>query len=305
MNQDLPGRGSAIPEPTPTPFSKPESAPAALDAATRERLDRIGENFVIVLSRTGDVVNIATSLRAMINMGFRRLRLVAPDEFSAYRVAGIAHGAEPIIERIEFYDTLKDALADTSMVIGTTARRRTASYVWGHPRERAPDLLQRASTPERPVAIVFGREDTGMLNEELDLCDLLLVVPTDETHSSLNLAQAVLLICYELRMTLIDGATPDLPLPKRKAGSPEWSELQRAFADWERALDTIEFFKSRNAHMIMRSLRALLRRANPNEREVKLLRAIGIEIRKYFERTGGRGGAAAGGGSRAETQPEG
>jgi len=253
-------------------------------SASSADLDRIAENFVIVLSRTGDVVNIATALRAMINMGFRRLRLVAPDEFSAYRVAGIAHGAEPVIERIEFFDTLKEALADASMVVGTTARRRTATYVWGHPRARAPDLLRRAASPERPVAIVFGREDTGMLNEELDLCDLLLVVPTDETHSSLNLAQAVLLVCYELRMNLLEGAAPELPLPKRKAAAAEWSELQRAFDDWEQALETIEFFKSRNAHMIMRTLRAVLRKAEPNEREVKLLRAIGIEIRKYFER---------------------
>jgi TrmH family RNA methyltransferase len=246
--------------------------------------DVIAERFVVVLNRTHDVVNIATALRAMMNMGFRRLRLVAPDDFSAYRIAGIAHGAEPLIERIEFFDDLAAALADTSWVIGTTARRRTASYVWQHPRAAAAELITRAAATERPVALVFGREDTGLLNDELDLCDLLLVVPTDAEHASLNLAQAVLLICYELRQAQLAAAAPPLPRPKRTTTAADWEELQRTFADWQRALATIEFFKSRNEHMIMRSLRAVLRRAQPTDREVKLLRAIAIEVRKFFER---------------------
>jgi TrmH family RNA methyltransferase len=241
------------------------------------------DRFVIVLSRTQDVVNIATSLRALLNTGFTRLRLVAPDDFDAHRIAGIAHGTESAIERIAFFDTLPAALADASHVVGTTARRRTATYVWQQPRVAAPALLARVASPDRPIAIVFGREDTGLLNEELDLCDLLLVVPTHPDYSSLNLSQAVLLVCYEL--WLASGVPrAELPRPKRKAGSADWAELQRLFADLETALETIEFFKARNAHMIMRTLRAVIRRAEPNEREAKLLRAIAIEIRKYVER---------------------
>jgi tRNA C32,U32 (ribose-2'-O)-methylase TrmJ len=80
------------------------------------------------------------------------------------------------------------------------------------------------------------------------------------------------------------AAAPPLPRPKRTTAAADWEELQRTFADWQRALDTIEFFKSRNEHMIMRSLRAVLRRAQPTDREVKLLRAIAIEVRKFFER---------------------
>jgi tRNA (cytidine32/uridine32-2'-O)-methyltransferase len=247
--------------------------------STPDPLDR----FVVVLNRTQDVVNIATALRAMLNMGFTRLRLVAPDDFNAYRIAGIAHGTESIIENIEFYDTLPAALADTSFAVGTTARRRTASYVWQYTRAAAPLLCERSATPDRPIAIIFGREDTGLLNHELDLCDLLLVAPTNPEFSSLNLSQAVLLVCYEL--WLAGGSPGDvLPQPKRKAEMAEWQEMQRMFGDVERALHTIEFFKSRNEHMIMRSLRALIRRAEPNEREVKLLRAVAIEIWKYFDR---------------------
>jgi TrmH family RNA methyltransferase len=228
-------------------------------------------------------VNVATSLRAMLNMGFARLRLVTPDDFSAHRIAGIAHGSEPIIERIEFFDSLRDALADTSFVVGTTARRRTASYVWQYAREAAAQLVDRAASPERPIAIVFGREDTGLLNEELDLCDLLVVAATNPDYSSLNLAQAVLLICYEI--WLAGGiAAEGLPQPKRRSGDAAWQEKERLFADLQDALRTIEFFKSRNHHMIMRSLRAVIRRADPSDREVRLLRAVAIEVRKYAER---------------------
>src|SRR5687767_3828273 len=97
------------------------------------------DRFVIVLNRTQDVVNIATTLRAMMNMGLTRMRLVKPDDFSAYRIAGIAHGSEALIERIEFYDTLQQATADAALVLGTTARRRAATYVWSHPRVAVPE----------------------------------------------------------------------------------------------------------------------------------------------------------------------
>jgi tRNA/rRNA methyltransferase/tRNA (cytidine32/uridine32-2'-O)-methyltransferase len=244
----------------------------------------LARHFVVVLNRTQDIVNIAGTARAMMNMGLERLRLVKPDLFDAYRISGIAHGSEWLLERVEFFDTLEAAVADAGLVVGTTARRRTATYVWDRPRNAAPTLLASGRTARGPICLVFGREDTGLLNDELDRCDRLLVVPANPRHSSLNLAQAVLLTLYELRMAALEE-TPALPVPKRKSAPGTSGELQRYFDDAERALDTIEFFKSRNAAMIMRSLRAITRRANPTEREIKLLRAIMIEVRKYFERT--------------------
>ncbi|HEX6309061.1 MAG TPA: TrmH family RNA methyltransferase [Longimicrobiales bacterium] len=240
-----------------------------------------GERFVIVLNRTQDVVNIATSLRAMMNTGLARLRLVRPDDFNAYRIAGIAHGSEPLIERIEFFDTLDAATRDAALVIGTTARRRTATYLWSHPREAAPELVGYDAAPERPIAIVFGREDTGLLNEELDRCDRLLVIPTSELNSSLNLAQAVLIIGYELMLAA--GAAPvDLPRPRRDM-SPAASIQRRAlFEQWEAALATIDFFKGKNPEAIMRTVRAVFRRARLTAREATLLRAMAIETQKAF-----------------------
>lgn len=242
-----------------------------------------GERFVIVLNRTQDVVNIATSLRAMMNMGLARLRLVRPDDFSAYRIAGIAHGSEPLIERIEFFDSLDGATADASLIVGTTARRRTATYIWNHPRDAMPELLSRDASPEHPIAIVYGREDTGLLNEELDRCDRLLVVPTSELNSSLNLSQAVLLIGYEL--LLAANATPsELPRPRRDTSPAGTLQLRALFEQSQAALTAIDFFKGKNPEAIMRTLRAVLRRAELTSREATLLRAMAIETQKRLDR---------------------
>lgn len=240
-----------------------------------------GERFVIVLNRTQDVVNIATSLRAMMNMGLTRLRLVRPDDFSAYRIAGIAHGSEALIERIEFFDSLDDAVRDASLVLGTTARRRTATYLWSHPREAMSELLGHPATPEQPIAIVFGREDTGLLNEELDRCDRLLVVPTSELNSSLNLAQAVLLIGYELQQAA-SARAPELPKPRRDVTPATSLQLRAVFEQTEAALEAIDFFKGKNPEAIMRTVRAVLRRAELTVREATLLRAMGIETQKHL-----------------------
>ncbi|MGH7501694.1 MAG: RNA methyltransferase [Longimicrobiales bacterium] len=242
----------------------------------------IANSFVVVLHRTQDIVNIAGTLRAMMNTGFERLRLVQPEIFDAYRIAGIAHGAERLIERIEFFDTLEAALADAGRVIGTTSRRRTASYVWQHPRQAAPELLRVATSPDAPVALVFGPEDRGLSNEDLDRCERLLVVPTNHDHPSLNLAQSVLLVCYELMLASREAGA--LPSPKRRSSPASPHQLDALFEDSQRALETIEFFKARNAPMVMRSLRAILRRSDMTARETALLRAMAIEIRKFFER---------------------
>src|SRR5690606_7583506 len=112
-------------------------------------------NFVVVLNETQDLVNIAGAVRALLNMGLSRLRLVRPAEFDPYRIAGIAHGSEELLARCEFFDTLPDALADCVHVVGTTARRRSSSYVWQFPRQAAPELLALAATTTAPIALVF------------------------------------------------------------------------------------------------------------------------------------------------------
>ncbi|MGH7577082.1 MAG: RNA methyltransferase [Longimicrobiales bacterium] len=245
----------------------------------------LAERFVIVLNETQDLVNIAGSVRAMLNTGLWRQRLVRPALFDAYRIAGIAHGSERLLDEIEFFDTLGDAIADASHIVGTTARRRAATYIWQHPRQAAPELLAWPASREAPLALVFGREDAGLSNAELDLCDRLLVVPVDPRHPSLNLAQAVLLIGYELWLAALERE-PVLPRPKRTAAAVTPAQLRALFDDTRRALDTIEFFKAREPESILRTLRAVFRRANLSAREAKLVRAVFIEVRKFFGRQG-------------------
>lgn len=250
--------------------------------------DILAENVVVVLNEPQDLVNVAGSARAMMNMGLRRLRLVQPAEYDERRITGIAHGAEVILERIEFPDTLDAALADAVHVVGTTARRRADRHVWEHPREAAPDLVVRAHDERGPVALVFGREDVGLTNEQLDRCDRILTVPTDRRRSSLNLAQAVLVIAYELRMAG-PGSDVKLPRPRRDALPATSEQFQRLFEDMERALDRIDFYAPRNPDIILRTFRAIYRRADLDVREANLVRSMFIEFRKYIEKEiGGR-----------------
>jgi tRNA (cytidine32/uridine32-2'-O)-methyltransferase len=259
--------------------------PAVLILASMNGLD-LENDFIVILHETQDIVNIAGTVRAMLNMGFRRLRLVRPALFDAYRVAGIAHGSEPMLEQIEFFDDLPSALADVGYAVGTTARGRTPAFVWQHPREAAPELIQLAAEGAKPVALIFGREDKGLTSAELDHCDRVLTVPTNPQRSSLNLAQAVLLVCYELWIAG-PGGEQMLPRPRKHAPPATPADLELLFADLERGLAAIDFFKKRDPAMIMRTMRAIVRRAHVSTREAKLVRAVFIEVRKVVERLRG------------------
>jgi tRNA/rRNA methyltransferase len=240
------------------------------------------ENVVVVLNEPQDVVNIAGTARAMMNTGLRRLRLVRPAEYDEWRIEGIAHNTRPLLDRIEFFDTLAEATADATHVAGTTARSREATFVWHYPRQAAPELLAAATAGAGPVALVFGREDKGLSNSDLDRCDRILTIPVDPRYPSLNLAQAVLLVGYELWHAAADEAP--LPTPKRTAGRASSGQLQEMFTDVEATLERIEFFKTRGPAPVMRTVRAIARRAGLNAREAKLVRAIAIEVRKYLDR---------------------
>lgn len=239
------------------------------------------QNVIVALCEPRDVVNIAGTVRAMMNTGLRRLRLIAPADYDAYRIEGIAHGADVVLDHVEFFDTLEAAVADAAYVVGTTARRRTAKFVWGEPRDTAPEILARAA--DGPVVVVFGREDKGLSNEELDLCDRLLRIPTDPERPSLNLAQAVLLVCYEVWIEAGASELRGTPRERRRSQPASAAELRDTFDELEKALAAIDFFKTRNPPAIMRTVRAVLRRAEPDRREARLFRAVAYEIQKVLD----------------------
>ncbi len=238
-------------------------------------------NVVIALDHPKDVVNIAGVIRVMNNFGLGKLRLVNPDEFNAYRIEGIAHRSGDLIEATTRHDSLEDAVADVSFVVGTTARPRTAGrkYLW--PREAAARMAERAQ--DGTVAILLGREDRGLTNEGLDLCHAVSIIPTDSEYSSLNLAQACLVLAYEVFLAL-DSSDPDLPQGRRATRPPTRAELEETFTAIERGLSRIEFYKAREPAAVMRTLRTIISRSEPDLREARLLGAIGYEIGHYFDR---------------------
>lgn len=238
-------------------------------------------SVVVVLQETQDLVNIAHVVRGLKNFGFHDLRLVNPREYDAYRIAGIAHQTQDVLARLERYDRLEDALADCVHVVGFTSRERSAKRNLQRPRLAAAEILAQAAAG--PVALLFGREDKGLSNEALDRCHRVVVIPTNPDYPSLNLAHAVALMLYELALARADESRP-FKAPRREAPPASADELERLFADVEAALKAIEFFKTRQAERVLRTVREIIHRTPLDQREAKLLRAMAIEVVKYGER---------------------
>jgi TrmH family RNA methyltransferase len=242
------------------------------------------DNVVVVMYEPQDHVNLAATVRAMKNMGLTTLRLVRAAPYDPYRLEGIAHGTQDLIDRITHHISFDEAVSDCIRVMAFTARRRAAKFTIHTPREAAVDLLDTAV--DGKVAIVFGREDSGLPNEIVDRVHAAITIPTT-SHVSLNLAQAALIAFYELHLVAGDATRP-LPSARKSAPEATHDHFELFYADAENGLAAIEFFKTRNSELIMRSLRAIVSRSRPDSRELSLLRAMFIEIVRYLERTGRR-----------------
>ncbi len=236
-----------------------------------------------MLVETQDLVNIAVAIRVAKNFGIERVRLVSPREFDAFRIEGIAHNTADILERLTIVHTLDEALADCVWSIALTARERRAKRTVLRPREAAIELTGQALLGN--VALVAGREAAGLTNDELDHCHALVTIPTNPSYRSLNLAQAVGVLCYESWLARTGGSQP-LKGPRRHADAATGDQYERLFADWEETLWAIDFFKTRQHSQVMRSLREIVYRAQLDGREATLLRAMTLEVVRYLERRG-------------------
>ncbi len=234
----------------------------------------------VVLYEPQDPINIGAVIRAMKNMGVQDLRLVRPVHYDANRIEQIAHDTRDVVARIRHFDTLEEALADCVHVMAFTGRRRAARWEIHTPRSMAPVMLDYAT--QGPVALMFGREDHGLPSECVDLANAIVTIPTTE-HYSLNLAQALLLGLYELHIAAADN-TRRLGKPRRAAPPPLSEEFERTFADVDRALSAIAFYKTRNAEYIMRTVRSMVFRADPDARELAIVRTSAIEVLRTLER---------------------
>ena len=242
----------------------------------------------VVLYEPQNPINIAATVRAMKNFGVRDLTLIRPVQYTPYRLEGIAHDTLDVIERIRDVDTLDEALDDTVFVAAFTARRRRVKWELASPRALATPVLEQAK--EGTVALMFGREDDGLPNEALDRAHIAVTIPTSE-HASLNLAQAVVIALYELHVAVGD-ATREVDPHRHNVPPATGAELERLYRDQERALESVEFFKTRFRRHIMRSARSMTVRSRLDAREVMLARAMWIEVVRAMNRYRGMAGLA-------------
>ena len=226
----------------------------------------------VVLVGTTHPGNSGAAARAMKTMGLEQLVLAAPlcepDETSL----AMAANAGDVLRAARRTGSLGEAVADCHFVVGTSARRRSVEWPAAELPDAAQDILTAAANP--PVALVFGREKSGLTNEELDHCNLLVQIPTAAHTASLNLAAAVQVVTYELRR-----AAPVQPAAQAPAVPPEdqpanAAELQRLIDHLQTTLRATGFLVPGHEGVVMRRLRSLLHRARPTLREVRILRGI-------------------------------
>ena len=234
------------------------------------------EHIQIVLVNTTHPGNIGGVARAMKNMGLSRLVLVEPKAFPSPEADARASGATDILESAKIVATLEEAIAESHLVMGTSARGRHIPWPIMDPHEMAGTIAK--VQPEHKVSLVFGREDRGLTNEELQLCHLHVHIPSDESFSSLNIAAAVQVLAYECRMAFLKGKEAEVQAPK---WGVDWDieladqkELELMFEHLEKVLIEVEFLDPENPRQLMPRLRRLLQRAVPDKVEVNVLRGI-------------------------------
>ncbi len=256
---------------------------------------------ILVLVNPQDIVNIASAVRIAKNFGIPDIRLVQPAAFDPWRIEGIAHNTADLVDQIRICDTLEEAVADCVHTFALTARARTAKRTVLSPREAADGLVERLA--DGLVAIVAGREDSGLTNAELDRCSALVRIPTSPDYPSLNLAQAVAVMGYESWVARGSGVPRARTGARRTAPPAESGQLEWLFRDWERALVTIDFFKTRQPDLVLRSFREIVFRAGLDAREASLIRAMGIEVFRFYERQAAASGAEPSVGPGGEAGP--
>ena len=240
------------------------------------------QNIRVVLVNTSHPGNIGGAARAMKNMGLSRLVLVEPRSFPHHEADARASGAGDILAAAQVVATLEDALVGCNLVLGTSARDRRIPWPLLDPRECGTKVVEEAGQGAE-IALVFGREDSGLTNEELQRCHFHVHIPSDPQFSSLNLGAAVQVLSYEVRMAWLAAEGKPSKVEKFEATSPRsetMDELERLYEHLEQTLVDIEFLDPDKPRHLMARLRRLYGRSSVSRAEMNILRGILTETQK-------------------------
>lgn len=250
----------------------------------------------IVMVNTTLPANIGSALRAMKTMGLCKLVLVAPKTYPHPDIDALAAGATDLIEQIEIVDTLEQAIQDCHLVFGTSARSRTIPWPLLDARPAAQKSLSAIQQHQQQVAIVFGREDRGLTNEELALANYHVTIPVNNDYGVLNVAQAIQVICYEMRMAALEQAEQPAQSEEMMqvidGHSMHWDEplvthadMDKFYPHLEKMLADIEFMDPQNPRLLPLRLRRLFGRIQLDKMEYHLLRGIFSRVQAMHKGT--------------------
>ena len=225
-----------------------------------------------ILVNTSHPGNIGATARAMKNMGLERLSLVAPLDFPNAEATARASGADDLLASATIFPTLDAAIADSVLVIGASARLRALSVPVLDPRECAALICSQPQ--QQRIAVLFGNEQSGLSNQQLDRCHYLMQIPTSPDYSSLNLAAAVQVLAYELRMAAMGSRVVNEDEDEDTTDYATAEQVEQFYQHLEQTLIDIDFLKPENPRQLMRRLRRLFGRSRLDDNEVNILRGI-------------------------------
>ena len=249
----------------------------------KDLLQLIKKNINFILVGTSHPGNIGAAARAMKNMGIKQMGLVAPKDFPHEEAFFRAKAATDVLEEAVVHKSLNEAISEIKLVIGTSARNRKVPWPIVSPREAAEEIVSFTKASKDKIAVVFGREDRGLTNDELGLCNLHVHIPSSEEYPSLNLSQAIQIIAYEIRLKALSNEGMlkkqewDVPLAKN-------AEIERLIEHFNELMQDIEFYKTDNPRQLLTRVRRFFKRSKLDHIEANIFRGVFAAIQKKLKR---------------------
>lgn len=262
-------------------------------------LNELSQRVVVVLVQTSHSGNIGAVARALKNMGLCRLHLVSPKQFPSEEAVARSSGASEILDTAKVFDSLVDAVADASYVVGASARMRSFPWPVMSPRDLSGQVVEQLASANTvddsvtgdactDIALVFGRESSGLTNEELQQCNAHVNIPANPDYSSLNLAMAVQVISYELRMACLNALENEASIsPVLGPESAGWdaelstvSEVEGMLDHLTKVMTATNYYDPENPGLLLPRLRRLFQRRGLDKMELNILRGILKSVEK-------------------------